>query len=56
MDRAEPYRPTLIAFLKTVQECKKSKPKGNKISMKQLERPEVRDELTVMGAAVLSDN
>lgn len=56
MDRSEPARPTFTAVLKVVTKTPKSRREGNKASLKQLWRPEVRDELTLQGVAVLSDN
>lgn len=56
MDRNEPDRPTLTAFVKVVSKTPKSRRHGNKDTLKQIWRPEVREELTVQGVAVLSDN
>jgi len=56
MDRTEPDRPTLTAFVKVVTKTPKSRRLNNRVSLNQLWRPEVREELTVQGVAVLSDN
>jgi hypothetical protein len=56
MDRNEPDRHSLTAFVKVVSKTPKSRRLKNRASLKQLWRPEVRDELTVQGVAVLSDN
>ena len=56
MDRNEPDRPTLTAFVKVVTKTEKSRRLSNRTTLKQLWRPEVREELTYQGIAVLSDN
>ncbi|WP_196160021.1 hypothetical protein [Reinekea sp. G2M2-21] len=56
MDRNEPDRHTLTAFVKVVTKTAKSRRLDNRTSLKQIWRPEVRDELAVQGVAILSDN
>lgn len=56
MDRSDPARPSLTAFIKVVTKTPKSRRLDNRETLKQIWRPEVRDELTVQGVAVLSDN
>lgn len=56
MERTEPDRPTMTAFLKVISKAPKSRRLNNRNTLKQLWRPEVRDELSVQGVAVLSDN
>lgn len=56
MDRNEPERPTLTAFVKVVTKTPKSRRLNNRNTLKNLWRPEVREELTIQGVAVLSDN
>jgi len=56
MDRTEPARPTLAAFVKVVTKSPKSRHLNNRLVLAQLSRPEVREELTLQGVAVLSDN
>ena len=55
MDRNEPDRPTLTAFIKVNTKKEKSR-HDNRTTLKNLSRPEVREELTVQGVAILSDN
>jgi hypothetical protein len=56
MERNEPDRPTLTAFVKVVSKTQKSRRLNNRESLKQIWRPEVRDDLAVQGVAILSDN
>lgn len=56
MDRNEPARPTLTAFVKVISKTKKSRRLTNRTTLNQLWRPEVREELSYQGIAVLSDN
>ncbi|EAR09547.1 hypothetical protein [Reinekea blandensis] len=56
MDRNEPERPTLTAFIKVVSKTPESRRQKNRMTLKQLWRPEVREELSVQGVAILSDN
>lgn len=56
MDRNEPERPSLTAFVKVVTKTPKSRRQNNRMTLKQLWRPEVCEELTVQGVAILSDN
>ncbi len=56
MDRNEPDRPSLTAFIKVVTETAKSRRLDNQPALKNIWRPEVREELTVQGVAILSDN
>lgn len=56
MDRNEPERPTLTAFIKVVSKTPTSRRQKNRMTLKQLWRPEVREELSVQGVAILSDN
>lgn len=56
MERNEPDRPTLTAFIKVNTKKEKSRHLDNRNILKNLSRPEVREELTVQGVAILSDN
>ncbi|MEJ2043320.1 MAG: hypothetical protein P8X74_10370 [Reinekea sp.] len=56
MERNEPDRPTLTAFIKVISKEEKSRRLDNRTTLNILWRPEVREELTVQGVAVLSDN
>ena len=56
MNRNDPDRPTFTAFFKVVAKAPKSRDLSNRNSLKQLSVPEVREELSIEGIAVLSDN
>ncbi len=56
MERNDPDRHTLTQFIKVVTKTPKSRRQNNRKTLQQLWRPEVREELTVQGVAVLSDN
>ncbi len=56
MDRNEPDRPTLTAFIKVISKDDKSRRQDNRKTLNTLWRPEVREELSVQGVAILSDN
>ena len=56
MSRTEPNRPTLTAFVRVVTKKPVSRRLNNRNALKQLCRPEVLEELSVQGVAILSDN
>ncbi|WP_158269356.1 hypothetical protein [Saccharospirillum sp. MSK14-1] len=55
MEKKEPAKKSFLAFLSAVNKHK-SRRRGNYNTLSQLARPEVREELTFAGVAVLSDN
>lgn len=55
MEKKESAKNSFLAFLGTVTKHK-TRRRGNYTSLKRLARPEVREELSVKGVAVLSDN
>ena len=56
MERNEPDSHSLMAFVKVISKTPKTRDKGNRMTLKNLCRPEVREELNVQGVAILSDN
>lgn len=55
MEKKETAKKSFLAFLGVVNKPK-SRRRGNHLTLNRLARPEVREELTVSGVAVLSDN
>lgn len=55
MEKKETAKKSFLAFLGSVNKPK-SRRRGNYVTLSQLARPEVREELTFRGVAVLSDN
>lgn len=55
MEKKEPAKKSFLAFLGAVNKHK-TRRRGNYNTLSQLARPEVREELTYAGVAVLSDN
>ena len=56
MKRNGPSRHSLMAFVKVISKAPKVRYDGNRSTLKNLCRPEVREELNVQGVAILSDN
>ncbi|MBU2862230.1 hypothetical protein QWZ13_12720 [Reinekea marina] len=56
MSRTDPDRPSFTAFFKVVAKAPKSRNLSNRNALKQLSIPEVREQLSIEGIAVLSDN
>lgn len=55
MEKKDPAKKSFLAFLGVVSKPK-TRRRGNYVTLKQLARPEVREELSFGGVAVLSDN
>jgi hypothetical protein len=56
MERNEPDRPSLTAFVKVVNDNNKSNRQTEARSNKQIWRTDASDEITVQGVAILSNN
>ncbi|MFQ3231823.1 MAG: hypothetical protein ACI9DO_003216 [Reinekea sp.] len=56
MNRNDPDRPSFTAFFKVVAKAPKTRDLSNRNALKQISNPEVRDQLSIEGVAVLSDN
>ncbi|TCS42664.1 hypothetical protein BCF53_103332 [Reinekea marinisedimentorum] len=56
MERNEPDRPSLTAFVKVVNDSNKSNRQAQTISNKQTWRTDTSEEVTVQGVAILSNN
>ncbi|WP_189609836.1 hypothetical protein [Saccharospirillum salsuginis] len=55
MEKKETAKKSFLAFLGAVSKHK-TRRRGNYTTLDRLARPEVRDELSLKGVAVLSDN
>jgi len=56
MKRNGPSHHSLMDFVKVISKAPKVRDDGNRSTLRNLCRPGVREELTVQGVAILSDN